>query len=278
MQQDAFTLHNYQRIFGSILYASINTRPDLAFASQIHSRFLQQPRREHFELIVHALQYLRTHSDYAMLFKRKDTPDIDIQGYSDADYAQDPSDRKSITGYVVFLDDSPISWVSKKQSTVSTSTKEAEYVAEAQLAKELEYYRQVLDELGFPVRKPILLWGDNQAANAMAQGSTDKEAAKHIDICHHYIQHLVREKRLEVRYVESKLNIADIFTKPLDHNKFNQLKNYLVINGKDFRLAKAPISPFPSFGGNVDENERISSIGLSPPRSAKRQSAQIEPA
>lgn len=125
---------NYRMVVGKLNYLT-NTRPDLSFAVQSLSRFMQEPRTPHFKAMEHVLKYIKGTEGQGILMKVIDT--ISLQAFSDSDWASCPVTRRSITGHLVLLGNSPISWKSKKQSTVSKSSTEAEYRAMSQATSEI---------------------------------------------------------------------------------------------------------------------------------------------
>ena len=134
-------------------------------------------------------------------------------------------DRKSDTSYVIYLKGiGVISWKSKGQKIVATSTAEAELIATCEAAKEIVYFRYLLAEIGFPQVNATMLYMDNQAAIKIAENSTDHTRSKHIDIKYYYTRELVEKNIIKLVYIRSNNNLADRFTKPLENTKFSQFK------------------------------------------------------
>jgi len=138
-----------------------------------------------------------------------------LTGYSDASWGNDYDTRRSYSGYIFYLDDSPISWSAKKQSSVALSTMESEYVALMQACKEAIWLQTLLKELGFEQKLPTTLFEDNQSAVALANNPVFHARSKHIDIQFHYVREKVASKEIALRYVATDDMNADIFTKPL---------------------------------------------------------------
>ena len=126
-------IKQYQAIFGSIMFAMIETRPDIAYATSVVSRHAKNPGKSHMEAAKQILRYLSATRDRGITFGGGD---LSIQGYSDSNWAGDKEDRKSTSGYVFMLNNGPISWASKRQKTVALSSTEAEYMALTLAAKE----------------------------------------------------------------------------------------------------------------------------------------------
>lgn len=147
-----------------------------------------------------------------------------VSVYCDADWAGDVDDRKSTTGCVVLLFGSPIFWMSKKQATVALSTAEAEYMAISAALQEVKWLAQLLGELSCSVQTPIPVFSDNQAAISISSASAVPHSrTKHIDLRHHYVRESVRDGLLQVEWVQSSKQLADVFTKALGKEQYKQL-------------------------------------------------------
>lgn len=131
----------YRCLVGKLNFLT-NTRSNLSFAVQTLSQFLQQPRVPHFQALHHVLRYVAGTIGQGILLYATDQ--LTLQGYSDSDWASCPNSRRSVTGYVMLLGNSPISWKSKKQGTVSKSSSEAEYRAMAAASSEITWLVRLL--------------------------------------------------------------------------------------------------------------------------------------
>jgi hypothetical protein len=154
--------------------------------------------------------------------------------YSDADWASDKSDRKSISGSVAMFYGGPISWSSKKQKAVSTSSCESEYVALSSCTKQGQWFAQLLRDMRHnkyigPDTNMVHMLGDNMGAIALTKNPHLNERSKHIDICYHFVRDLARNARLQVSYVPTADMVADGMTKPLQRVAFERFKNQLGI-------------------------------------------------
>ena len=137
----------YQHAIGSLIYAAIHTRPDIAFALGRLSQYLADPAEHHGRALKSLLRYIRSTADLGIVYGASGSSNL--VGYSDSDYAMDKLDRKSVLGYVYMLGGGPIAWASRKQKSVSSSTTEAEYMALSSCAKEGLWIRQLLNDIGF---------------------------------------------------------------------------------------------------------------------------------
>ena len=202
----------YATAIGSLMYAAVGTRPDIAFAVQALSQFNARPSNAHWTAVKHVMRYLKGTRHLGLQFG---ATTLDLVGYSDADWAQSLVDRRSTSGYVFKLAGGPVSWSSKKQPTVALSTMEAEYIALAHAAKEAIWLRALLTELGHAPNGATPLFSDNQAAIAFAHDNQFHARAKHIDIRHHFVRERIEADDISVTYCASEDNCADMLTKAL---------------------------------------------------------------
>jgi hypothetical protein len=149
---------------------------------------------------------------------------MELEGYSDADFAGDVNDRKSTSGYVFMDQGAVISWRSKKQTVVAQSTAEAEYVALAAVTQEAQALRKLYQTLGLPPVKPTKIWEDNQAAIAIAENPINYKRTKHIDVKYHYTRDQLEKGTIEIAYCATDDQLADIFTKSLPRVQFQTLR------------------------------------------------------
>ena len=210
----------YRAIIGKLNFLT-HTRPDLSYTVQTLSQFMQAPRDSHLHALHHVLRYVNGTAGQGILLQGSDH--LTIQAYSDSDWASCPSTRRSVSGYVIMLGSSPISWRSKKQGTVSRSSSEAEYRAMAQTASEVTWLVRLFAELGVTSLKPVTLHCDNQSAIAIAKNPIFHERTKHIEIDCHFTRDKVLEGLLQLSYLPTHDQLADIFTKILPSPQFHQL-------------------------------------------------------
>ncbi|KAM1099692.1 hypothetical protein ACFX15_006016 [Malus domestica] len=207
----------YRSIVGALQYLTF-TRPDIAFSVHQVCQFMHCPMESHFVAVKRILRYLRGTQDYGIQFS---TGDLTFYAYSDADWAGDPNDRRSTTGLVVYLGSNPISWSSKKQNTVSRSSTEAEYRALSSTVAEMDWIKQLLQFMNVSVPSPAILYCDNLSAIALAYNPVMHQRTKHIDIDVHFVRERVAKKLLQVQFVTSNAQFADILTKGLSTSLFH---------------------------------------------------------
>ena len=211
----------YQSIVGSLLYAAIATRPDIAQAVGVVSKFNLKPTEAHLTAVKRILRYLKGTADQALKYEKSE--DGALVGYSDADWAGDLDDRHSTTGNLFLMVGGPISWASKKQATVALSTSEAEYVALSSATQEAIWLRRLLTDLGAVTNGPTMM-EDNQGAIAIARNPVAHARTKHIDIRYHFVHEAVQEGTVDLCYCPTNDMFADLLTKSLPRGRLENLR------------------------------------------------------
>ena len=214
----------YRRLVGKLNYLTV-TRPDISFPVSVVSQFLNSPCEGHWEAVIRILKYIKGAPGKGLLYE--DKGHTRVVGYSDADWAGSPSDRRSTSGYCVFLGGNLISWKSKKQSVVARSSAEAEYRAMATTTCELIWLKQLLHDLRFGDVSQMTLICDNQAALHIASNPVFHERTKHIEIDCHFIREKILSRDVSTSFVNSNDQLADVFTKPLRGPRINYICNKL---------------------------------------------------
>ena len=213
----------YASAVGSLMYAMVCTRPDLAHAVSVVSRYMADPGKEHWQAVKRIFRYLRGTSDIGLHYGANSQ--CVISGYSDSDYAGDVDSRRSMTGYVFTLGGSVVSWRATLQPTVTLSTTEAEYMALTEAAKEGIWLRGLITDLGLHHDQAVV-YCDSLSAICLTKDQVHHERTKHIDVRYHFLR---SEKRIKVNKVGTADNPADMFTKPVPQSKFQHCLNLLNI-------------------------------------------------
>jgi len=215
---------DYRSLAGALQYLTF-TRPDIAYAVQQVCLHMHDPREPHLVALKRILRYLQGTLDLGLLLRPSTSSDLVV--YTDADWVGCPDTRKSTSGYAVFLGDNLISWSSKRQSTVSRSSAEAEYRAVANGVAEATWLRQLLQELSAPLRRATLVYCDNISAVYMTFNPVQHQRTKHIEIDLHFVRERVAVGDLRVLHVPTSSQYADIFTKGLPSSLFTEFRSSL---------------------------------------------------
>jgi len=209
----------YRRVIGKLHYLSF-TRPDIGFAVSKLSQFMHNPKVSHWKAIKRLLRYLKHTSTLGVQLSRE--PADRLLAYSDSDWAGNPQDRTSTTGYVVYLGNSPVSWSSKKQKSVSRSSTEAEYRVVATVVSEVNWLTNLLRELHISLFASPTVFCDNVSTTYICANPVFHRRMKHIAIDFHFVREQVQQKALEVRHLHSTDQVADVLTKPLPRTAFQR--------------------------------------------------------
>jgi hypothetical protein len=209
---DPVDRESYQRLVGRLIYLC-HTRPDISYAVSVVSRYMHDPRSGHLEAAHRILRYLKGSPGRGLLFKANGH--LNVDGYCDADWASCLDDRRSTSGFCVFVGGNLVSWRSKKQPVVSRSTAEAEYRAMSVCLSELLWMKGLLSELKLLRRGPLNLWCDNKSAINIANNPVQHDRTKHVEIDRFFIKERLDEGTLKLSHVNSGGQIADCLTKGL---------------------------------------------------------------
>jgi hypothetical protein len=213
--------HRYLELIGSLMYVANNFRPDIAHAVGLLARYRAAPTTSHWEAAKRILAYLGSTRDMGLVYGGVGS--FGLHAYVDADYAGCLDSRKSTTGYVFLLYGGAVSWCSRKQQSVASSTVEYEYMAFHACAKVAVWLRGLVKELGLGFN-PVVIFGDNQGCIANVKNPITSRYTKHIDVAYHAVRELASLKKIVPCYVPTDENVADTFTKPLAKVKFRRFR------------------------------------------------------
>ena len=215
----------YRSLVGCLIYLSIGTRPDISYAVQQLSQFLDSYTYAHWNAALRVVRYLKGTRDLRLTLGGGGA--IELVGFTDSDWANCLDTRRSIGGYGFTLGSGLISWNARKQKTVATSSCEAEYTAAFEAAKESIWLRNLLANISFKQASSTLILCDNNAAINLSEDPSLHQRVKHIDIKYHFLRERVNMGEITLKYINTNDNIADIFTKALEHRRFTRLRNLL---------------------------------------------------
>ncbi|XP_068663100.1 secreted RxLR effector protein 161-like [Aristolochia californica] len=214
----------YRQLVGSLIYLTL-TRPDISYAVGVMSRYMQDPKKSHLEAVRRILRYVKSTIDYGLLYKKGE--DCKLVSYCDANYAGDHDTRNSTTRYVFKLGYGTISGCSKRQSTLSLSTTEAEYQAATLAAQESTWLIQLTNNLHQPIEYAVPLYCDNQSAIRLAENPVFHARTKHVEVHYHFIREKVLQEEIEMRRIKTDDQVANLFTKSLSTCKFEMFRGQL---------------------------------------------------
>ena len=207
----------YRSIVGALLYLSNMTRMDISYMTGLLSRQVSKPTQLHLSAVMHLLRYLSGTAHYHLVYKKAIDFAVSnpVLAYTDASWGNDTTDRKSITGLIVLLFGNPISWNSKKQPTVATSSCEAEYMAISYTTQELLWCRMWISEVLKTVLASTSIYTDSQSAIDLCKNDAYHQRTKHIDIRHHFIRDHVHNGNIQLKWISTTEQKADLLTKDL---------------------------------------------------------------
>jgi hypothetical protein len=215
----------YRSLVGCLLYLSVASRPDITYAVQQLSQFLDSYSFAHWNAAIRVVRYLKGTRELKLILGGRNP--VDLTGFTDSDWANCLDTRRSIGGYSFTLGSGVVSWSTRKQKTVASSSCEAEYTAAFECAKEAIWLRTLLSGIGFAPPGHTTILCDNNAAINLSEDPSLHQRVKHVDIKYHFLRERVHSNDLKLSYVNTNDNLADIFTKALDTTKFEKLRGFL---------------------------------------------------
>ncbi|KAL5777605.1 hypothetical protein ACOSP7_010531 [Xanthoceras sorbifolium] len=210
----------YQRLVGRLIYLS-HTRPDIAFAVSMVSQFMHSPGQEHFDAVYRILRYLKGSPGKGLIFKKYGH--LQVEAYTDADWAGSITDRRSTSGYCTFVGGNLVTWRSKKQNVVARSSAEAEFRAVAHGICEVIWIKRLLEDLKISNPLPMKLYCDNKATISIAHNPVFHDRTKHVEVDRHFIKEKLDTGLICMPFVTTTEQVADVLTKGLPKKQFDDL-------------------------------------------------------
>lgn len=218
----------YSNGVGSVMYAMVSTRPDIAYGVGLVSRYMSRPSRVHWQAVKWLLRYLKGTSKVGLVYRGNQHNNHIVEGYCDSDFAGDLDKRRSLSGYVFTFGGNTVSWKSSLQHVIALSSTEAEYVALTEAVKEALWLRGFISELGF-VQKKVSIHCDSQSAIHLTKNSVFHERTKHIDVKLHFVRDILTKELVEIVKISTDVNPADMLTKVIPVGKFKKALDLLRI-------------------------------------------------
>jgi hypothetical protein len=214
----------YRSMIGNLLYVT-TSRPDIMQAVGLVARFQSAPKETHVQAVKRIFRYLKGTLDFGLWYSR--SKDFTLTTYTDADWEGSIDDKKSTSGGALFLGNCLVSWLRKKQTSISLSTTEAEYIAATTCCTQVLWMKQTLKDIKVEYDQPISIICDNTSAINISKNLVMHSKMKHIPIKYHFLREQVVEQSVKLEYIATKEQVADIFTKPLPRDTFEYLRQKL---------------------------------------------------
>ena len=215
---------SFCNMVGGLQYLTI-TRLDLAYAVNHVCQFMHQPTDTHLVAGKRILRYVQGTLNHSISFR---PGPLSLTAFIDLDWADDPMDRRSTVGLIVFLGNNPITWQSKKQTIVTRLSTKAEYRAMANCTTDLTWVRLVLKDLGIYFHSPPTIWYDNLSALALASNPVFHARTKHVEVDYHFIREKVTNRDIQLHHISTNDQLADLLTKGLSSPRFTLLWSKLM--------------------------------------------------
>lgn len=222
----------FRSLLGALLYLSTRTRPDLATAVSMLGKYQSDPGPAQWKLLKQLLRYLRGTTKHGLNLPKASNK-VKLDAWSDADWARDKGNRRSRSGYVLYVNSGPIIWSSKLHTSTALSTAESEFVALSSCVREVRWIRSLLSEIGCLETGPTTIYQDNLGAISWTEHVQGLMKVKHVGIKYHYVREAVVRKDVEVAYAPSSVNRADSLTKGLVGETFENHRQWLSVKVQD---------------------------------------------
>eukprot|EP00253_Pinus_taeda_P032584 PITA_32584 len=224
----------YANTVSSLMYEMVCTRPDIAHAVGVLSRFMSKPGKEHWRAVKQVFRYLRDTNDYSLCYQGRPGLNrvLDIRGFIDADWVGDLDQTRFSSGYVFNLFGGAVSWMSKKQSIVALSTTEAKFMAATHASKE-SVWLQILCLIMGLVQGPLRIDCYSQSTIFLAKNPSYHAKKKHIDVQYHFVRDMIEDKKVLLVKVDTLKKTANALTKYVNSKKFSWCRETMGVGGLD---------------------------------------------
>ncbi|CAJ2635046.1 unnamed protein product [Trifolium pratense] len=212
----------YASAVGSLMYAQVCTRPDIAFIVGMLGRYLSNPGMDHWKAAKKVMRYLKRTKDYMLTYRRSDQ--LEITGYSDSDYAGCQDSKRSTSGYIYMLAGGAVSWRSAKQTLTASSTMAAEFIACYEASNHGIWLRNLVTRLRIVegIERPLKLYCDNKSAVLYSNNNRSSAKSKYIDIKFLVVKERVQNGQISIEHLGTNSMIADPLTKGLPPKVFHE--------------------------------------------------------
>ena len=177
---------------------------------------MHSPQEDHWEAALRIVRYLKGTAEHGILFEKHGH--LEINGFTDPDWAGNPNDRKSTAGYFTFVGGNLVTWRSKKQKVIALSSAEAEFrgIRSGSGLTVILWLKRLMTQLDLDIPKPCKLFCDNKAAISISENPVQHDRTKHVEVDRHFIKEKIEAKIVELPFVKSEDQLADILTKAVN--------------------------------------------------------------
>ncbi|KAK6122090.1 hypothetical protein DH2020_044166 [Rehmannia glutinosa] len=214
----------YRALIRLLLYLTAS-RPDITFAVSVCARFQSAPKESHMTVDKRILRYLKGCQEVGLWYSKEGG--FKLVGYSDSNYAGCRVDKKNTSGTCQMIGNRLVSWFNKKQNSIATSTAEAKYIVEGSYCAQVLWMRQQLRDFDIKENETLTVYCDKMSAIDVSKNSVQHSSTKHIDSRNHFIRDLVEKNIICIEYISTENQLANIFTKALDFERFSNLRKSL---------------------------------------------------
>ncbi|SOV06276.1 uncharacterized protein UDID_19502 [Ustilago sp. UG-2017a] len=216
----------YPVIVGKLLWVANSTRPDLSLTVGVLARHMREPSQEHYQAAQRVLRYLESTRQIGLVYRASESQEP-LVAHSDANWASDATiQRRSTSGSVALVYGNPVAWKSATQKCVSLSAVEAEFIAATEATREVLFLKQLLRSIGIATGTPTV-YSDNTGCIQVSKDPAQHWKLKHIDTKYHFVRNNVQEGRVQIKYVDTTRNLADVLTKPIGRQAMQQARSGL---------------------------------------------------